>query len=128
MIITDILLCVLIGSVLYAVYILRQRMKQMDEYRKHFEEAHEQEDEPSQPEMIRVGIRAPSNNAPHPKVMKYEKELDKLYSEMDTNGRLHGTDWDLKENELIGKMVDTFIKEADRKLAFDTKPHTSGSK
>ena len=79
------------------------------------------------PPMFKLGVKPPVKE-PNEKLVSIESKLDKLYEDMERDRtKLPGESWEKRENELISKMVDFFIKEADRRLLSEYKSHHSGS-
>jgi hypothetical protein len=130
--VTNVLLILLISAVGYATYTLRSRMKQMDRLRVDMEKASkepEQEEQPFEGMPISVlQVRPPTRDL-NPRVVEIENELDKLYAERENGMRTLPSElWEKKEKELIGKMVDIFVKDVDRQFIHDSRTQSSGSK
>ena len=109
MILTDILLIVLVLTVLYATYVLRQRIIQMRELKNAAEKSME--------EMAVLKARPPSASfQPNPQIVELEKQLDELDLTPTALWELRTVEIEQKENEIIHQMVDIFMREADKRL------------
>lgn len=130
MTLVEILLVILILAVLYAAQVIQKRIRQMDAMKVDILQAQRERafnpfNVPTGPNMRTISTSSPSA-PPNPKVAKLETQLDKLRS-MKLNRRKR-TDFELKEKELIGKMVEIFIKESDEQYRSEkVKTQQSGS-
>lgn len=115
----EVLLLALIASVLYAAYVMRRRIEQMRDFRASMvaqKKEQEKADTPSHMQMNVLSVRPPMNASPNPQILELDHMIDKLYDARDSGVPFEGGKWDKKEDELISKMVDLFIKEADARL------------
>lgn len=125
---TDILLTLLILAVLYAIYVLRMRIRQQDAFRKQIEESQKSE-EHGEPPISVLHALPPTLTELNPKVLQIERELDKMYVERESGIiNLPADVWDGKEKQLISQMVDILVRDADYKMFAKSQSQPSGSK
>jgi len=126
--ISEILLFGLFVAVIYAIFVLERRIKQVNDVRQEMAERQKKRVE----EEIEFDNRAmslltiPPPKEPNPRVAELERQIDALY---DAERRVLRGEKENKEKELIGKIVDIFIMEADKKVLHESvKSNESGSK
>lgn len=120
MTLTEVLLLALIASILYAAFVMRKRITQMNDFRASMEtQRRDQRNSPDtsfQQSVNVLSVRPPINPSPNPQILELDRKIDKLYEDRDNGMRIDGRSWDAIEDELISKMVDIFIKDADTRL------------
>ena len=72
-------------------------------------------------------IFPPSNVPPNPRIAELDKQLDEIRVEREQMGLIRDPSFDIREDEIIAKIVEISMNDTDRRLLQDIKKTTSGS-